>query len=43
MANADLPERLAQGSPLNVLTFDTIYSPDAMGYTDYPTLSGGAA
>ena len=43
MANPDLPERLAQGAALNALDFNTIYSPDATGYTDYPTLASSAA
>ena len=43
IANPDLPERLAQGAALNPLNASTIYSPDATGYTDYPTLSSSAA
>ena len=38
IANPDLPARLVQGAPLNALKAATIYSPDATGYNDYPTL-----
>ena len=43
MANPDLPERLAAGAPLNVLNQQLVYSPDATGYNDYPTLQTSAA
>lgn len=38
IANPDLPTRLAQGAALNPLVAETIYSPDATGYNDYPSL-----
>ena len=38
MANPDLPERFAQGAPLNALDASTIYSADATGYNDYPAM-----
>lgn len=40
MANPDLPERLAQGAPLNALDTTTLFGGAAKGYTDYPTLQG---
>lgn len=43
MANPDLPERFACGAPLNALNADTIYSPDATGYTDYPAMRSTGA
>jgi 2,4-dienoyl-CoA reductase-like NADH-dependent reductase (Old Yellow Enzyme family) len=42
IANPDLPARLVQGSELNALNAATIYSPDATGYNDYPTLEQAA-
>lgn len=38
IANPDLPERFAQGAPLNLLQNETIYLNDAIGYVDYPML-----
>ena len=38
IANPDLPERIAKGAAWNELNASTIYSPDATGYNDYPTL-----
>lgn len=38
MANPDLPARIAQGVAWNPLNAETIYSPDATGYNDYPFL-----
>ncbi|MTJ81391.1 MAG: alkene reductase [Telmatospirillum sp.] len=38
IANSDLVERFRLGAPLNALNPDTIYSPDATGYNDYPVL-----
>jgi 2,4-dienoyl-CoA reductase-like NADH-dependent reductase (Old Yellow Enzyme family) len=43
IANPDLPARFAQGAPLNPLVAQTIYSPDATGYNDYPTLDAALA
>ncbi len=36
ISNPDLPKRLAHNLPLNETNFATIYSRDAVGYTDYP-------
>jgi N-ethylmaleimide reductase len=38
LANPDLPKRLALNAPLNAVNPKTIYTPDGVGYTDYPTL-----
>ena len=38
LANPDLPQRLATGSPLNTPDRATFYGGDERGYTDYPTL-----
>ena len=43
IANPDLPARIAQGAAWNALNASTIYSPDATGYNDYPTLDAVAA
>ncbi|MBF5041142.1 alkene reductase [Aggregicoccus sp. 17bor-14] len=43
LANPDLPERLASGAALNAPDFQTFYTPDAKGYTDYPALGAQAA
>lgn len=43
IANPDLPERFARGAALNALNPSTIYSPDATGYNDYPTLENAHA
>ena len=37
LANPDLPERFAEGAPLNVPDASTFYGGDERGYTDYPT------
>lgn len=39
IANPDLPERIFQGAAWNAVNYDTVYSPDGTGYTDYPTLA----
>jgi 2,4-dienoyl-CoA reductase-like NADH-dependent reductase (Old Yellow Enzyme family) len=39
IANPDLPKRFKLGAELNVPNFDTFYTHDAPGYTDYPSLS----
>ncbi|MBW8244908.1 alkene reductase [Muricauda oceani] len=36
IANPDLPERIANGWPLNELDSSTLYGGDEVGYTDYP-------
>jgi 2,4-dienoyl-CoA reductase-like NADH-dependent reductase (Old Yellow Enzyme family) len=36
IANPDLPKRLAENLPLNQVNLNTLYAPDAEGYTDYP-------
>ncbi|MDX5628891.1 MULTISPECIES: alkene reductase [unclassified Brenneria] len=38
IANPDLAARFRRDAPLNALNSATIYSADATGYTDYPTL-----
>ena len=43
MANPDLVERFRRGAPLNALEASTIYTADATGYNDYPTLEQAAA
>lgn len=42
IANPDLPERFAKGAALNKPDESTFYGGDEHGYTDYPTLAGGA-
>ncbi|MDR5809164.1 alkene reductase [Caballeronia sp. LZ019] len=39
IANPDLPERIANGWPLNELKAATLYGGDERGLTDYPTYS----
>lgn len=39
IANPDLPERFAQGAPLNEPDQSTFYGGSAKGYTDYPKLN----
>jgi N-ethylmaleimide reductase len=39
IANPDLPQRLAQGWPLNGVDAATLYGGAARGYTDYPAYS----
>ena len=41
LSNPDLPARFARGAALNAVDRDTVYTPGAKGYTDYPAL--GAA
>jgi N-ethylmaleimide reductase len=36
LANPDLDNRIANRAPLNVPDFTTLYTPGAVGYTDYP-------
>ena len=43
LANPDLPERFAEGAPLNTPDRATFYGGDARGYIDYPTLSAVTA
>lgn len=43
IANPDLPARIEQGADWNALHVETIYSPDATGYNDYPALPEVAA
>lgn len=43
IANPDLPERLAQGAPLNKDEQKTWYSQGPEGYIDYPTLATAKA
>jgi N-ethylmaleimide reductase len=40
IANPDLPERIAQGLPLNALNPATLYGGGEEGFTDYPTHEG---
>jgi 2,4-dienoyl-CoA reductase-like NADH-dependent reductase (Old Yellow Enzyme family) len=39
IANPDLPERMRMGAALTPVDFQTVYSPDGTGYTDYPTMA----
>jgi N-ethylmaleimide reductase len=39
LANPDFTERVKQNAPLNPPDFDTLYTPGAKGYNDYPTLT----
>jgi N-ethylmaleimide reductase len=43
IANPDLPERIAQGAPLNPYNRATFYGGAEKGYTDYPALNAQAA
>jgi len=38
LANPDLDKRIAKGATLNQPDYNTLYTPGAVGYTDYPTL-----
>ncbi len=38
LANPDLVERMKADAPMNAPDMDTLYTPGAKGYTDYPTL-----
>ena len=42
LATPDLVERIRHGAPFNALDPNTLYTPGAHGYTDYPTLSEAA-
>lgn len=39
IANPDFDQRLEKDSPLNELDFNSLYTPDSKGYTDYPFLT----
>ena len=39
LANPDFVERIMAGAPLNSVDFNTVYTPDAKGYTDYPKMT----
>ena len=39
ISNPDLPERLRTGAALTPWNKDTFYTPDSVGYTDYPSAS----
>ena len=39
LANPDLTERFRRGAPLNTPDYETFYSGEAKGYTDYPALA----
>jgi len=43
LANPDLPERFAEGAPLNAPDFATFYTGGEKGYVDYPTRDAVAA
>jgi N-ethylmaleimide reductase len=43
ISNPDLPERLRMGAPIAELDADTLYTPGAAGYTDYPRLDEAEA
>jgi N-ethylmaleimide reductase len=43
IANPDLPDRIRRDAPFNEPRPDYFYGSSATGYTDYPTLSQGAA
>ena len=43
IANPDLPLRLRTHARMNALAPETIYAPDATGYTDYPALTVATA
>lgn len=38
LANPDFIKRIEKKEALNEVNFNTLYTPDAVGYTDYPTL-----
>ncbi|WDF53488.1 alkene reductase [Mucilaginibacter sp. KACC 22063] len=38
LANPDFMRRIEKNAPLNELDYNTLYTPGAEGYTDYPTL-----
>jgi len=43
LANPDLPERFAEGAPLNAPDRATFYGGDHRGYIDYPARAAVAA
>lgn len=43
IANPDLPERIRRDADENGWDEATLYSPEAQGFADYPTLDGGLA
>ena len=43
LANPDLPERFAEGAPLNPPDRDTFYTGGERGYIDYPTREAAVA
>jgi hypothetical protein len=42
IANPDLPRRFLSRGPFNELKTAELYAGGALGYTDYPSLSGAA-
>jgi len=40
IANPDLVRRFRKGAPLNAVIQDSVYAKGALGYTDYPCLTG---
>jgi N-ethylmaleimide reductase len=40
IANPDLVERFRRGAQLNAVDYATLYTGEAQGYTDYPSLAG---
>lgn len=38
LANPDLEKRIETNAPLNIVNFNALYTPGAVGYTDYPAL-----
>ncbi len=43
IGNPDLPRRLQEGAPLAGFDPNALYTPDAKGYSDYPTLDAAVA
>jgi N-ethylmaleimide reductase len=41
LANPDFTERVKHNAPLNPPDFETLYTPGAKGYNDYPVLAAG--
>lgn len=39
LANPDFVKRIEKDAPLNDVNFKALYTPDAVGYTDYPVLA----
>jgi N-ethylmaleimide reductase len=39
LANPDFVERIITGGSLNPVDYNTLYTPDEKGYTDYPTMA----